>query len=67
MENEEVILFTRAQKIKELNPLARFLFWYKGTQPEDPLFRTDYVLPEALIVKVYMHFKEIIRNRYSVC
>lgn len=48
----EIILFTRAQKIKELTYLGKLIYFFKKTEPTDKDFTTDLVLPEAVILKV---------------
>ena len=48
----DLVLFTRSQRVRELSYISRFIYYMRGTAPEDPEFHTDLVLPEALIVKV---------------
>ena len=45
--DREVILFSRAQRIKEISLLPRLIYRLRGTKPQDPEFNTDLILPEA--------------------
>ena len=38
--------------MRELNLLSHLIYKARGTEPDDPAFKTDLVLPEALILKV---------------
>lgn len=39
--------------MRELNYLSQLIYKARGTEPEEPAFKTDLVLPEALILKAY--------------
>ena len=51
-DSKEVVLFTRSQKVRELSYLSRFIYYVRKTEPEDKAFKTDIVLPEALLLQV---------------
>ena len=62
----EIVLFTRKQKVRELSYLSQLIYKIRGTQPEDDAFRTDFVLPEALIVKVILKSYTRLFQAYSL-
>jgi hypothetical protein len=53
VKTDDIILFTRSQRVKELSWLSSLIYQVKKSKPEDPDFSTDLVFPEALIIKVF--------------
>ncbi|CDW78641.1 UNKNOWN [Stylonychia lemnae] len=51
MDNNTLLLFTRAQKVKELSNLSRFIFYATSRVPQDPAFLNNLILPEEEIAK----------------
>ena len=60
-----MVLFTRKQKVRELSLLSKFIYKIRNTEPKDIAFKTDLILPEALILKVT--FKAFIFLRLIAC
>eukprot|EP00347_Sterkiella_histriomuscorum_P021159 403335024 len=49
----DFVLFTRAQKVKEMSNLSKLIFYLRNKEPEDQDFKNDIILPEAIIAKCF--------------